>query len=94
MCCSNTHTILYNYTCVYIVFLNLVLYSLTFYVLPSFVIAGTSQLGVPRNWIVQHVQETEGLRQVPPATIVAAISRLEENSLIFAVGLDTYKMVN
>ena len=53
-----------------------------------------ASLGVPRDWIVQHVREMEHLQHVPPRTVTAAITQLEEISEIFSVSEGAYKTVN
>ena len=58
------------------------------------VIAGVAHCGVPRQWIVEHVQGRERLRQVPAATVTTAISHMEEESVIFSVSEGAYKTVS
>lgn len=56
-------------------------------------IVETSQLGVPRDWIVEHVRGRERLQYVPAALVTAAISHLEDSSTIFSVSDGAYKTV-
>ena len=61
--------------------------------LTVYIATGTAQLGVRKDWIVQHVRAREGLQYVPATTVTAALSQLEESSRIFSVSEGAYKTV-
>lgn len=54
---------------------------------------GVGRLGVPEDWIVQHVQQRESLRKVSTAVISDTLSEMVGESLIYMLGVKSYKSV-
>ena len=58
-----------------------------------FCVVEVIQLGVPEDWIIEHIKQTDHLRQVPRQTIVNTLTYMVDNSLIYPVGPKSYRQV-
>ncbi len=59
----------------------------------SLLLAVTRRLGVPEDWIVQHVRDSPTFRNVPAPRVVAAIVKLLDTSQIYTVTAKSYKCI-